>query len=299
MKKIAKLFFIACGLLLIAASCEKEGVYNPKQKISKVYWSQKINWQNGDYEDIEKHLSEVWNWEGNQLRSIQYYDEDGDWYGTEEYYYYANDRIYSINWQEPGELISNLEYKFEYDGKKLSVINYYYDNDLIVQYEVSHQNGKISQIKYTYMDYNKKAIAMSPTFFRIFLPEMDAKTAKKLANKLNERKSETSIIRFKWSGKNISQVIWGEEADAPFNEFTYDKKINPFKKFFDTDAVDELDFPVLNSQNNVVKCSTNYGSDVEELEYIYTYDGDYPIAKSYTERNSSVTTTYNEYYEYQ
>ena len=108
MKKTALLLAIALFAVTFT-SCQKTKPYNPKEKISKIYVGL----------GLEKNLSEAWNWEGNQLKSIEHYisidnvqlnyytevftyndkgqvqnvkTEDGDFYT--EYLYGTNDRLY-------------------------------------------------------------------------------------------------------------------------------------------------------------------------------------------------------------
>jgi hypothetical protein len=63
MKKYGFLTTVCVGLALIFTACDKEGVYNPKQKISKIYAQ--------SYYGLEKikppkELAETWTWDKNR-----------------------------------------------------------------------------------------------------------------------------------------------------------------------------------------------------------------------------------------
>src|SRR5574344_1096037 len=83
MKKNYVLLLIA-ALCVILSACTKEGVYNPKEKISRIFYQSSNS--NG------KNLQESWTWDKNLLSKIV--DENGD---------FRN---------------------FEYDGKQLKTVRY-------------------------------------------------------------------------------------------------------------------------------------------------------------------------------
>ena len=114
MKKTTLLLAIALFAVTFT-SCQKTKPYNPKEKISKIYVDRGLG----------KHLSEAWNWEGNQLKSIEHYISTDNVqlnYYTEvfnyndkgqvqtvkvngaytEYLYGTKDRLYQVNCYEEG-----------------------------------------------------------------------------------------------------------------------------------------------------------------------------------------------------
>ena len=87
MKKV--LVLSLCALLCAAlTSCEKEndGKYNPGKKIKKIYY---------EYGG-QKFLVQGWNWKGNLLTSVDYYNSNGDTISAENYSYDKNNRIVRI-----------------------------------------------------------------------------------------------------------------------------------------------------------------------------------------------------------
>ena len=282
MKKTTLLLAIALFAVTFT-SCQKTKPYNPKEKISKIYVGL----------GLEKNLSEVWNWEGNQLKSIEHYisidnvqlnyytevftyndkgqvqtvkTEDGDFYT--EYLYGTNDRLYQVNYYAEG-VSKPVVYKFEYDDNKLSEIT------------VVGKDIDITDLK------------ASSSLMKHVLPEMILTPIEKaLDNKPMERGERNIEMDIEWLGKNISEieVEYGNYSEKHY--FSYDNYQNPFRNFFSID-VDEL--CTFANKNNVVaitSVSSYMGFSYTDTKYInYTYDGKFPVTKSYDD--------VIEYYEYE
>ena len=78
---------------LLMVSCNKEGQFNPKNKIDRIYYSSSYKseiYDNGYWETVSanntrKHVSEIWHWDGNTLKSISHYSPDGEMDYTEKF----------------------------------------------------------------------------------------------------------------------------------------------------------------------------------------------------------------------
>ena len=116
MKQLSRLFIAALALMFVFASCEKEGVFNPKKKISEIYKSSSYSYDGETY-NTPKYLSERWNWDGKILKSVDYYDNDGSLDYSETYTYDKN-RLPKVSWG------STSYYELVYDKNKLSSIIY-------------------------------------------------------------------------------------------------------------------------------------------------------------------------------
>ena len=90
MKKTA--LFAAAAALLLFGACQKDGKYNPKQKIAKVYEESNYSYYyyneytgewNTATDNTPKHLTEEWTWDGKKLSKITHIDYD---YDEDEYY---------------------------------------------------------------------------------------------------------------------------------------------------------------------------------------------------------------------
>ena len=92
-------FFV--GMLVLCAlmvSCTKEGLYNPKKKISQITYtySYKSEYWDGNSWVVEDEYNgedghQVWNWNGKQLESIDYY-YDGQLSYTDHFTYMRRER---------------------------------------------------------------------------------------------------------------------------------------------------------------------------------------------------------------
>jgi len=111
------LFAASLALMVLMAACtEKEGVYNPKKKISKVYKSSVSHYGQYDPETgtlynqnthrQDKQLWEEWIWEGNKLTQIRVYENEIEPPSKEEYA--------AINFIYDGKQIQRIESADEY-----------------------------------------------------------------------------------------------------------------------------------------------------------------------------------------
>ncbi len=305
MKNLCKLFAMAMVLLCVAASCEKDGVYNPKQKIDRVRYS----YHETDYFDSGNesgnYVQQVWNWNGNTLNSISFYDEDGDLDYTENYTYDSKKRLSEITWGGSGR------YKLVYAGKRLSYIEYFYNSTMRQRLEFIYDGKNVSEIiktNYSSSDYKENKVLLSPAIFRIILPNLDVQSADRLLARINAESANkgtttsptkfettTSSIKFEWDGKNISRITFNDGAYRYYVTYSYDNMKNPFKGLFD---LDEFDFTGICSANNIVKETYIEDDYMEEYEYTYTYDGKVPSTKTYSHRDSDYAYSYTYSYEY-
>lgn len=276
MKKV-NVFSIAIIVTLLSVfvftSCQKEGVYNPKEKISRIFYEN--SYSNG------KQLFQTWTWNDNLLSKIT--NSSGDF----EDFIYNGKKLKTIR--------SNYGYRYEfiYNGNQLRKIEVYNEeNKLCEIYTYSHNGKKISKIDATYYEYDdKKNETLNLIFGNII-----SQTITKCQNK-NKTKSTTSSYScvFEWDGNNVKKATYEESYNGHLytntTEYEYDKKLNPY--WNSTWDLYWGDMP--QSKNNVIK-SKNSDSDGEywTYDYSYEYDGQYPIAQKYYEDNLYSIT----YYEY-
>lgn len=272
MKKITLLLAIALFTVTFT-SCQKTKPYNPKEKISKIYT---------DY-GTGKLLTESWGWDGKELRFIEHYNIWGSLEYTEvfsynkkgqvlkvendenneysEYIYNKHDRLYQVRYFESG--VNTITYTFEYD-----------DNELSEMVIVTNGSKSVSA----------KSIA-SP--LKYVMPELTMVTTEKM---LKDVPSERGGLRLEfdidWRGGNISEI---EMESGNYTEkyyFRYDDKQNPFSNFFGLNVENSVkNFNIFANKNNVIEYTfteSYMGISYSDTEYIYyTYDGKFPISKSY------------------
>ena len=128
MKNIRTLFIAltACMVAFAFTSCQKDGMYTPKKKISKIYTSK----DGGD-----RILQETWNWDGKVLTSITLNDDDD----------------VTINFNYDKKQLSSLTYGDEkiiytYDGKLIEKITFMDGNEEIASYTFKHDGKFISGV---------------------------------------------------------------------------------------------------------------------------------------------------------
>lgn len=296
--KSFKFLAIFAVISVLCISCKKEGVFSPKNKIDSIYFSSTRTaedlvgneWVTIDESSVPKSLEEVWNWEGDLLKSIDYYHH-GDFDYT-EYYEYDNKRLVSINWG------GDVHYSLTYQNGKISTIYLYYtyDSSPAEACVFTHKNGKISQITYYDNGYitSEQALKMMRPF-RFFLPnssmESFTKTMCKIHSENQAKDYEPFIVQLEWQGNNVKKMTYLNGTHTDGFDYTYDNKLNPYYGLFNMEEF--ADKPFL-SKNNIIGDGT--------YEYSYTYDGNRPTTQScsytstYEDFRESINYTY--YYEY-
>ena len=319
MKKTA--LFAAAAALLLFGACQKDGKYNPKEKISNVseeycsvysYFSGE-EWVT-DSSITPKHVSEQWTWDGKKLSQIAYigydYDDQGNMVPD------GQDLVkFNYDGSQMTEVTTSYGERmtFTYDGKKLQKAELY-DGAATpyMTYEFEHDGKKISSMTVT-MDeeyYAKKGTRVGRLEHLLlgniipqtkstdkFVCQMHAKAAKS---------TESVKMDLTWDGDNVSKIT----AVTPYGNatmtLTYDDKNNPFKNFgpmfgFYGETETGVEFCNKNNITKMVISDIEGGSDEEN--YTYTYDGQWPVSctnmYSYEDEYSRGTNSRTVYYEYE
>ena len=122
MKKILTIFAIAC-VALVFAGCQKDGVYNPSKKISKIYYTSTSG---------VKSLKQIWTWNGKLLDKIDYYD-GGSIYKTYNFTYDGKRLTRMSNYA------NNRYIEYKYDGSHLSEANVFSSGSLEYIYKFTYK----------------------------------------------------------------------------------------------------------------------------------------------------------------
>ncbi len=288
MKKF-KFLPILLGVLFVASmiSCTKEGVYNPKKKVQRVYYSVSSAWGS-----IDKYLGQTWNWDGNKIKSIDHYTSNGNTSYTENFTYDGN-RIVRV------DDYKNAEYTtYDYDGSHLKTINYYYRNKVERTMVFTYNSGKVSQIQITYYDAKKGDRHLTSSIIPFF-PEKVNKAMSAFAEKADVKGVVTANYQFTWTDNNVTKIIASSEGEMTTMTFTYDAKKNPFLGFLclemGEDGIDSY-----YSKNNVTQyMESDINGENYILNYTYQYDGnDFPTMCIESELDDEDNYIYTTYYEY-
>ena len=307
MKKISLVTMVLAVACLFAA-CTKEGAFNPKEKISKVYKSSTSAYTYAGVtttNETAKYLNQLWNWDGKTVTSINRYNSDGN-------------LTYTINFTYDGKQLTRMQEagsenytEFVYDGSTLTKYNTYYGTTLEQSATVTHDGKKIVQIDVVNYDNDK---AKSPrymeymqTLMQVVMPVYTEKTEQMLST-VAAKGNSTYTVKFEWDGKNVSKITeTGNDGDGYTIEYTYDEMKNPYQGFLYALAEEAAAF---GSKNNVTseKYTSTYTylgqtlTETETVNYTYEYDGKWPITRTNTrsESESSYSYTYTAvvYYEY-
>ena len=276
MKRILSVLFIACVAMLFV-SCQKEGVYNPSKKISKIYYT--------SYSGI-KSLEQVWTWnKDNTLQKIDYYDD-----GAIDYTYnftYEKKRLVRMN-----DYANNCYVEYKYDKNLLKEANYYVGGTLCDAYTFTYKNGKIVKVTDNWIGSKGGAEkAINPLRF-IFSEELcDAidQSQKRMGN-VGGKATLVYVYELTWDKDNVSKMVTtvsGSSATQTY-EMSYDKMNNPFyRAYLDFYFEDNASSGCL-SKNNITRIEAR---EVEEdgdvwtgsVDYEYTYEGKYPTSLRYAD----------------
>ena len=267
-----------------AVSCEKDGVYHPAKKISKIY----IQEDNGD-----KQLYAEWTWKGNKLTQIAYpLNHDT------AHFNYEKGRMSKITYTGA----SPRYFSFQYEANLLNKMNLYEENTLLVSYQFFHDKKKINKVIVMEFAPNKSGMQhLGDLFTLLSLPDVVAESVETATLKYGSKgsggnggggattvKASYSFI-FTWDEKknNIIQVALQPESGlATTMRYMYDNKSNPFKGLqseVSDDATTGLVYDVASgNKNNIIKALLVVGKGANAREHSvvktdYVYNKKYPV----------------------
>lgn len=293
MKRI--LLISAIALLAVAfVSCKKDGVYNPKHKVAKVYneWTRTTVTTDASgsttrIDSLNPYVAQEWAWGKKSLSSIMYKDSDGRVSETVNYTYDDKNRIVGST----GADNRKAEYVYN-DDKKLQTVKISQGDHSEAVMEITY-DGKVPTTITTVYTYTigKKVSDFARTIIPSYI--CDAIEANDISAKTTTISyTYTSVLE--WDGKNISQVVTTSDDNYKHTiTYEYDGKTNPFAGMYCSE-----DYEVFYSKNNIVKRTESYvegNKTITEVdEYAYEYDGKMPVKVITTDvrENEILGTTY-------
>jgi hypothetical protein len=307
---------------IFTACNKKDGVYKPKEKISKIYSEVITVYEDstGSRDTIrEKTLEEVWKWDKNKLMQIESSDYAWAWN-----FVYKGKQVIKIESPE-----TTIQFTYG-DKSRLEKIEVLDDREReVMSITVSgRDDDKITKLTYSLHRYEKSLKAQS-LFFEKLQPVMRVVLGENLGETMlsniaaNERVHKaTTIIKITvdltYQGNNVSQAKWiyDDEPIPIVYTYTYDNKVNPYYRaisLMSTQDVDQVlthstfDFNLFPcSENNVLSYEEKIDTARTSYKYEYRYDSkDFPEKQS--KLVNGVKTTMDEikytqyftyYYEY-
>lgn len=278
------------GVLILASmtSCTKDGVYAPKKKIQRVYFSST---------SVDKYLRQSWDWDDNLLEAINYYSSSGSLSWTENFSYDGK-RLIRVD-----DYLNSEYTTYDYDGKNLKSANYYYKNALEATATYDYSDGKLNKIVITEYEGAKSAGERHMQLSYLPFTKDFAEVITKIRAKVAEYNSSKSIyvinLQLNWSGDNVSKIVATSEGRIETVTLQYDSKNNLFKGFLNLYSfeLDVDDGELSMSKNNITSAIFSYEGENDVVNFTYQYDGDdYPTMKigKWVDSDSQYIT----YYEY-
>jgi ABC-type uncharacterized transport system substrate-binding protein len=133
--------------LLLFTACNKDGVYNPKQKVATVITQSTQNVTiagQSPIETVNNPHTATWTWDKKLLKSINYEGEDLSF--TFEYDGKQISQIKMLVYDNP------YYYKYTYKDKKIDRVDLYKENALIETIAYTYDGKKISTITVSDVD---------------------------------------------------------------------------------------------------------------------------------------------------
>ena len=258
-------------------------MYNPSKKIQKIFY---VN------DEGVNELTEVWNWDGKLLTSIDNVD-GSDTYKT-VFTYDSKNRLATMDAEDGhGE--------FVYNGKYLEKI-VLTSEGVSYTMEIKHEKGKISEITMdNFMELLDWKTMKMVNPLRFMIPEAFPAVEKAMKKCPADAKGEQIVVKLIWKGDNVSSLV----MDVPvygmmFTEtidFTFDNYNNPMYGSFASMVSDAGTFTFLNKNNPLTMKTSYLGQVLDSSEFTYEYEGKYPI--KVTSKSVEEDEVYTETYVYE
>ena len=198
--------------------------------------------------------------------------------------YSSKTRVSEMTWD--GNLLKSCQqtrpntgdvtrFDFNYNGSKLSNIQYYKDGSLHYTYNCSYSGDRLTGVAY-------------PTSSGTENYTITYNSNGEIATVTREGRWTCNLT---WQNGNVTQIQYVQNDQSSTYSYTYDNKISSYTGmsvviFTQLDEISDGGAELL-SKNNVL---TKQHSD-DTKTYTYTYDGDYPLTFAPTTSNTSVNPT--------
>jgi hypothetical protein len=256
-------------IILLSGGCKKrEGVYKPKEKISKIYYEE----IEADKVVVPKKLKETWTWEKKKLTKIELAERF-----TLNFSYDNKNRVSKI---EGGKGLM----KFYYEKKYLDKIEITADGMSITMTVSDRKDDKITKLTCETQSLGKSTKSAAAELAQLN-PVINLFFSNAIANavlsdisetKMHKAGTTTIVYEYTYSGNNITEIKETEGATETVFLYSYDDKKNPYYKSLyylqGGESITGL------SENNIV---TYYekGKRGYATNYRYEYNGeDLPIS---------------------
>ncbi len=286
---ILSLSIITVGLLTTISfmSCkDKDGVYKPKEKISKIYYEDIRHYPDTIKTDTtqKKELLEVWKWNKNKLTHIE---KKGSGWAMD--FVYDGKQVIKI---ESGESVFN----FIYDSKDLLEKIEALDENGLLQLNVlvsARSNDKITKLTYQNYSYTK-SLKQRTVLFEKLQTIMNIMVAGNFGEDMHKNMVDdakrskattitTTVVDLAYEGNNVGKETWTyENVDTTITfVYTYDTKVNPFYRALNLlIGVDKENPSIIPTSENNILTFYNQKDPKKVTKYEYKYDSkDFPTER--------------------
>ena len=270
-----KILYTALSLLLVSAvftNCTKEGVFNPKNKISKVYAA-----NNGT-----KFLLQEWTWDENLLTKMWDYPNDTTLYSYEKK---------QLSKVEMNGLTRSVYAEFAYNGKLYDKIDVYerVSKAKIANLTFTYDKKKVSKIVETIYATTKSAGSMQNNFLCAVIPTMILEETQKMVNVLPMQKAnEDMVITHEMTYEKDNLKEWKisytngkSKVEKVFSYSSYDEKKCPYYAsnplIIDNGTSGDPQTPFFKNNPLKITCTQSVNGTAGEptiYEYKYQYNKD-------------------------
>jgi len=295
---------VLCTVLVVAlgatvfVNCKKDGVYNPKKKISKIYVA---------HLGVKK-LDYGWTWEDNLLKKVERFGMDTV-VTSKAYYFYDKKQLVRIEYTN-----DDLRYvEITYNGSSYDRVDFYTKKGAKTSsYVFSYDKKKVSKIEHTkYATPIPASKSMENELLSVFIPkiileEMDRQIEQNPLLKSADNKDVVYVHTMKYKGDNLDEweiLSSSNSRTSIFKYESYDDKINPM--YGSNPIMADGEASSVFHKNNPTKItyesmdSNKVSLATSAITYSYLYDKKYPteIIKTSTPSvgNPFSDTTYYEY----
>lgn len=293
MKNIRTLFIalMACMVTFAFTSCQKDGMYKPKKRISKIYTSK----DGGD-----RILQETWKWDGKVLTSITLNDDDA-----------------TINFNYDKKQLTSLtsgdqKIIYTYDGNLIDKITFMDGNEEIASYTFKHDGKFITGVDAVIDNGYLKSSRLIDVAFRDIDPTIaETQVAQFKACQAEAKGLYKYSDVYEYDHKNLVTLKRHDNNNNDFTyTYTYSDNLNPFYHLLTPEGLGDDVTGYGLSKNAVASYhyeDTYISTRVIDMEVTFPkLDGKYPVEETRTEKTThtvgnltniytSVTTYYYEY----
>ena len=300
-------------------SCQKDGVYKPKQRIDKItrswvkteVYADVTGTNHKDETSADPWVCEAWTWGDKTVESRTFTSMlptlGGPTYPSYKvtYSYDDKNRITGAQYDT-----HKIEYTYN-DDKKFSKITVYDGANLESTVEINYDGKVVNSLKVTDFYNTKKSVtALAMVLPRQIVDVISYDTEEEVVAK--DARTVVTDITLEWDGKNIVKMdAKSSENTTITTTYEYDGKLNPYAGFYCGTEVSAAMY----SKNNIIKTTTTrndvYGNTTvttkTEETVEYGYDGKSPSTVKTTTVESwnslltgehTITTVTTDVYEY-